>query len=74
MLMQQAELRQDDGGRLVAWIDKDHAIPGHRFDFNLGDGERSPVVEVLRVWKTERDLTEIHQRETDRRDFGGSVK
>lgn len=74
MLMKQVELIQDDGAKMRGWIDRDHAIVGHRFDLNLGEGERSPVVTVARVWQTERDREEIQHRQTDRKSFGGSIR
>lgn len=74
MLMKQVELKQDNGARMVSWIDKNHAIIGRRVDLNLGNGERSPVMEVLEVWQTERDLDEIQERDANRRGFGGSIR
>lgn len=74
MLMKQVELAQEDGSRAIGWIDRDHAIIGHRFDLNLGEGTRSPVVTVCQVWATERDLDEIQEREANRRGFGGSIR
>jgi hypothetical protein len=74
MLMKQCKLKQDDGATMVSWIDQDHAIIGHRFDLNLGDGQRSPVMTVVEAWDLVRDLDEIKQREQDRRNFGGSIR
>lgn len=74
MLMKQAEVRQDDGLSAVCWIDREHAVVGHRFDLNLGKGERSPVVTVVQVWPMERDLDELQERQTNRRTFGGSIR
>lgn len=74
MIMKQCELIQYDGQRFVGWIDRDHAIIGHSFDLNLGDGWRSPPVMVGRVWAIERDLDEIQVRQENRRGFGGSIR
>lgn len=73
--MKQVELKEDSGSTTKCWIDSEHAIVGHRFDLNLGDGERSPVVTVTQVWHLiVRDRDEIQERETNRRSFGGSIK
>jgi len=74
MLMKQAELRQDDGSTMIGWIDRNHAITGRRVDLNLGNGERSPIMEILQVWQSETDLDEIQEREANRRGFGGSIR
>ena len=74
MIMKQVKLRQDDGGMMVCWIDKKHAVEGRRFDLNLGDNARSPVMEVIEVYASERDSSLIHQAQEDRRDFGGSIR
>lgn len=71
--MRQVELRAPDGARMVAWIEKEHAIVGRRMDFNMGDGKRTPVMEVIQAWTIERDITEISQRQSDQRDYGGSI-
>jgi hypothetical protein len=73
MLMRQVEMVEDNGTRYIGWIDRDHAVEGQRFDLNLGDGKRSPVVTVTQVWMLERDLDEIQERQENRRSFGGSV-
>lgn len=75
MLMKQVEVQEiPDGGRTILWIDQEHAIPGHRFDFNLGDGKRSPVVQVIKAWDTVRDLTEITEQQAKNKGFGGSIR
>lgn len=75
MLMKQVKLREDNGAMMDCWIDMEHAIRGHRFDLNLGDCHRSPVVTVTQVWDLiVRDRDEIQERETNRRSFGGSIK
>lgn len=75
MLVKQVELQQDDGAKMVCWIDKEHAIVGHRFDLNLGGEElRSPVMTVIKVSDSERDITEIQQAQKNQRSFGGSIR
>jgi hypothetical protein len=74
MKMKQVELRQDDGAKTIGWIDSQHAIVGRRVDLNLGDGLRSPVMEIINVWNAEVELEEVQEREVNRRSFGGSIK
>jgi hypothetical protein len=74
MLMKQVELQQDDGSTIIAWIDQEHSIVGNRVDLNLGNGKRSPVMTIRAVWNTVRDLTEIQERDANRRAFGGSIR
>ena len=74
MKMKQVELKQDDGATIVAWIDATHAIAGRRVDLKLGVDKRSPVMEVIKVWKTEREGDEVQEMEVNRRNFGGSIK
>lgn len=72
--MRQVEMLQDNGARFVGWIDTDHAIEGRRIDLNLGDGDRSPVVTIVRAWELERDLEDIQAQQENRRGFGGSIR
>ena len=74
MKLKQVELKQSDGATIVTWIDAKHAIKGHKIDLKLGENERSPVMEVINVWDTERDGEEMQERDINRRGFGGSIK
>jgi hypothetical protein len=74
MLMQQVELTDTNGAKMISWIDRDFAQPGRRFDLNLGDGMRSPIMTVTRTWQTVRKSAELQERQTHHRDFGGSIR
>jgi hypothetical protein len=75
MKCKQVMLRQDDGAISVAWVDENHALQGMRYTLDLGDGTRSPVVEVMQVWDLEvKDLDDLKQQEHNRRAFGGSIR
>ncbi len=73
MLMKQVKLKEDNGSTMTSWIESKHAIVGRRLDLNLGDGKRSPVMTVTEVWDLEKDQTEVLEKETNRRSFGGSI-
>ena len=74
MLMRQVNLIDDEGQMMTTWVDSSHAIVGHRFDLDLGHGQRSPVYTVQHVWQTQREATDIHERQIDQRAFGRSIR
>lgn len=70
MKVKQCLLTEDNGHKMVSWIDADKAIVGSRIDLRLGDNQRSPVMTIETVWQTIRDTAEIK----DNRGFGGSIR
>ena len=75
MKCKQVLLREVEGGAMtVAWIDAEHDMR-RNIVLDLGDGERSPIVEIVQVWDLEvKDMDAIRQQEHNRRAFGGSIQ
>jgi len=48
-----------------AWIDSEHAKVGTKLDFNLGDGDRSPIVVVREVYDPEMPDEYVNDRGQD---------
>jgi hypothetical protein len=64
-MVRQCELRAPDGGRIVTWIDAEHAAEGKRLRLKLDDGTQTPVMEVVAAWASTRTAADVRERGHD---------